>query len=139
MKKIIIPIIVAVLVIAVLLIYFLKGPKYERPNYDYSAIIYHSVMIGIDAGTDYTYTIYKSDDSFFYIKSESYVTIAGETDQKDTSSGAINDKTDLYNIKKMIDKDSKGYDDVNTNYIYVDNGTRVLCNDLDELASKLFN
>ena len=34
-----------------------------RPNYDYIATIYHSELLGIDAGTEYTYYIYKSDET----------------------------------------------------------------------------
>ena len=60
MKKIIIGII-AISIIFVFIIVWINNNKnsYTRPNYDYIAIIYHSEMLGIDAGTDYIYYIYQ--------------------------------------------------------------------------------
>ena len=57
--------IVIVIIIIVFIVTLIKNNSnnYTRPNYDYAATIYHSEMLGIDAGTEYTYYIYKLDNN----------------------------------------------------------------------------
>ena len=133
--------IVIVTIIIVFIVTLIKNNSnnYTRPNYDYAATIYHSEMLGIDAGTEYTYYIYKSDknnNEYFYIKSEANITLAGAGEQKDVGSGSIKNKNDLKKIMKDIKKDSKYDSQTYISYIYGDSGP---LENIDELESILFN
>ena len=125
MKNIIIGVIIIIIVsIFVIVIINNKNKNnnsknYTRPNYDYTAVIYHSEMSGIDAGTNYIYYIYKvekSDNEYFYIKSKSNITIAGQDKEKDINSGSLNNKDD---------------------FTYVNNGNNEELNSINELENKL--
>ena len=100
MKKIIIGI-VAISIIFVFIIILINNNK---NSYDYIATIYHSEMLGIDAGTEYIYYIYqsdKNDNEYFYIKSKSNITIAGSSEKKDVGSGSLKSKNDLRKYKTI--------------------------------------
>ena len=148
MKKSIVMIIVGIVIISIISIVIItlsiisnskKG--YTRPNYDYVALIYHSEMLGMDAGTEYTYYIYKmpkSKNKYFYIKSKSSITITGPGKESDVGSGAINNKKDLNKIIKDIEKDSKKNSQTNISYSYVSNGNSEKLDSINELGKKLF-
>ena len=142
MKKIIIGIVV-ISIIFVFIIILTNNNKhsYTRPDYDYIAIIYHSEMLGIDAGTEYIYYIYKSpkdNNKYFYIKSKSNITIAGSGEESDVGSGALNDTNDLKSITKDIEKDSRKDSQTYISYSYVDNGNNEKLDGISELENKLF-
>lgn len=146
MKKSIIKILAGIIIIATLILLVVitnkKNNNYLRPNYDYVAVIYHSEMLGMDAGTEYIYYIYesrKNDNKYFYIKSESSITIAGSGEKRDVYSDAINKKEDLKKITKDIAKDSRKSSQTYINYTYTKDGVNVKCKDMNALGNKLFN
>ena len=82
---------VSIIIIFVVAMIINKNKVYTSPDYEPIATIYHSQMLGEDAGTEFIYDIYKSDkkhNEYFYIKSKSYITINGpdeKTEVKITS------------------------------------------------------
>lgn len=143
MKKNIEKTIIGVVIISIIVVFILmminnKQNSYKRPNYDYIATIYHSEVLGMDAGTEYVYYIYKSeknDNKYFYIKSKSSVTIEGSSKGKDVDSGELNNKNDLKKITEDIEKDSR--EDSQTYIIYT-YGNNEKLNSISELENKLF-
>ena len=76
-KKIIIGIII-VLVVSCIVFLFIKNKIIVRPNSDYVATIYHSQMMGMDAGWGSTYYFYPmEDESYMWIESKTTITIKG--------------------------------------------------------------
>ena len=146
MKKNIGKIIIGITIISIIIVFIAikinnNKKEYTRPNYAYSAVIYHSEMLGIDAGTEYTYYIYKSstsDNKYFYIKSKSNITITGSGKESDVASGSLNDMNDLKKIMKDIEKDSKKESQTYITYSYNNNGNNEKLNSIDELENKLF-
>ena len=137
MKKIIIGI-VAISIIFVFIIILINNNK---NSYDYIATIYHSEMLGIDAGTEYIYYIYqsdKNDNEYFYIKSKSNITIAGSSEKKDVGSGSLKSKNDLRKIQNDIEKDSQKNSQSYVSYTYIDNGISEEYENIDLLGNKLF-
>ncbi len=130
------------ILISVIRLVFLSpnNKKYTRPSYDYSALIYHSEMLGMDAGTEYIYSIYKEEGSntYFYIKSKASITIEGSKDEKDIDSGSIRNKKDLERIEKDIEKDKRNDSSKLVSYLIYDNGIRRKCASMEELGNKLF-
>ena len=59
MKKIIL--ILFIIAFAVIGIFTIKNRKITRPEADYIATIYHSEMLGMDAGWQYIYYIYPDE------------------------------------------------------------------------------
>ena len=114
--------------------------SFSRPDYEATAIVYHSESQGIDAGTEYIYSIYKKKDSngYFYIKSKASITITGSGTAKDIKSGSINKKSDLDKITKDIEKDVESGAQKNVTYTFVDNSTKTEVKDITELGNKLF-
>lgn len=101
MKKIIV--ILFIILFAITGIFTIKNRKIIRPNSDYIATIYHSEMLGMDAGWQYIYYIYPDkNESYLYIKSESEITIAGASDEKDVELKRIKNKNDLKKIEFNI-------------------------------------
>ena len=105
MKKQIGIIVVGIVVIGVLIVFLgvhnREKKDYVRPDDDYIAMINHREMLGMDAGTEYIYYIYKEPNhnkEYFYIKSEANITLAGAGEQKDVGSGSIKNKNDLKKI-----------------------------------------
>ena len=142
MKKITMGIIV-ISVIFVFIIVLINNNKnsYTRPYYDYIATIYHSEMLGTDAGTEYTYYIYESDknnSNYFYIKSKSNITIAGSSEKKDVGSGSLKNKKDLRKIQNDIEKDSLKNSQSYVSYTYINNGINEEYENIDLLGNKLF-
>lgn len=148
MKNKIIKSILALLIICVLIILIIvikNRNNYERPDYDYIALINHSINFGPDSGTIYTYEIYKSEvnSEYFYIKTKSENTIYLPATE-DISSGSIKRKKDLEKIMKDIKKDSKkeenrlGYSDSSITYSYLNNGTYENYTNINEIGKKLF-
>ena len=127
------------------LMYFLhkEYTSFKRPNEDVVATIYHSEMQGIDAGSEYIYSIYKNknkgDKSYFYIKSKASITMVGSSESKDVASGALNKSSDFDKITKDIEKDNETTSETIVVYSYVSNGKNVDCNTIEELANKLFS
>ena len=112
-----------------------------RPSYDYIATIYHSVNQGIDAGTEYTYDIYKSaekENEYFYIKSKAYITIAGLSEKEDIDSGSLKNKNDLKKILNDIEKDSTKNAQSYISFAYNNNGKKEESDKIDFLENKLF-
>ena len=135
--------IVAISIIFLFIIVWINNNKnsYTRPNYDYIATIYHSEMLGIDAGTEYTYYIYKSeknDNEYFYIKSKSSITIAGSGESKDIDLGPLKNHNDLKKVKRDIENDSEKNAQSYVLYYYINNGIDETCENIDVLESKLF-
>ena len=142
MKKITIGI-VAISIIFVFIIVWINNNKnrYTRPNYDYIATIYHSEMLGIDAGTKYTYYIYKSeknDNEYFYIKSKSSITIAGSGESKDIDSGPLKNHNDLKKVQRDIENDSEKNSQSYVSYTYINNGISEKYENIDLLGNQLF-
>ena len=140
-KIIIIAIIICIMIFAIVIMTNKKSDDYRRPNYSYTAVIYHSEMLGMDAGTEYIYYIYKAenaDDEYFYIKSKSNITIAGSGKQIDIDSGVLKNKNDLKKITADIKKDSRKDSQTYTSYNYVNNGNNEKIDNINELGNKLF-
>ena len=140
--KYIIGFILILVIMFVLIIATKNHNKYKKPDYDYTAIIYHSEMEGNDAGIEYIYYIYKAknnENEYFYIKSKSDITIAGSGKEKGIDSGNINNKNDLEKIKKDIKKDSNDNAQIVITYSYKENGINEDCKDINELSDKLFS
>lgn len=116
--------------------------SYTRPDYDYVAVICYSEMLGLDAGTQYSYYIYPSLNSkgvsYFYIKSKSDITIAGPGQEIDIDSGNLEKKSDLSKIAKDIQKDFGKYAESYVSYYYIINGTLEEYKNMNELGNKLF-
>ena len=121
--------------------YVTKDVEYERPDYDYVATVYHSVMDSPDKGTEYFYYIYKSEDNstFFYIKSTATISLEGSGKEKDIASGTLKDKESLKKIVKDIDKDSNRKAESNISYTYLNNGNNEECVSMEELGNKIFS
>lgn len=133
--------IISIIIVAVVILINKKNNDYSRPDYDYSAIIYHSEMMGMDAGTEYTYYIYKSsknDNEYFYIKAKSTITIAGSGEESEVGSGTLNNKNDIKKIEKDIEKDSESDYETYLSYMYVNNGKSEKVDTINELGDKLF-
>ena len=121
--------------------YVTKDVEYERPDYDYVATVYHSVMDSPDKGTEYFYYIYKTennDNTFFYIKSKATISLEGSGKEKDIGSGSLKEKDDLKKIIKDIDKDSNRNAESNISYTYLNEGTNEECVSMEELGNKIF-
>lgn len=146
MKKNIKIIIIGFVIIAILLAFIVtminrSNKVYVRPNYDYVATVYHSEMLGMDAGTEYTYYIYASsqnENDYFYIKSRSIITIAGPSKREDIGSGSIRNKKDLMKLKQAIEKDSRKDSQSHIVYTYVNGETSEICGSINALGNKLF-
>ena len=132
------------LILAIIFVLFVvtkNHNKYKKPDYGYTAIIYHSEMEGNDAGIEYIYYIYKAknnENEYFYIKTKSDITIAGSGKEKGIDSGDINSEKELERIKKDIEKDSNDNAQAVITYSYIENGINVECKDINELSDKLF-
>ncbi len=116
----------------------MENNSYSRPDYQYTAIIYHSEMKGMDAGTEYTYYIYRSSTNkkdYYYIKSKSSITIAGSGEEMDIGSGPIRNRNDLKRIEQDIKNDSRKDSETYVFYIYENKGK---LEDIDELGDRLF-
>ena len=140
-KIIIIAIIICIMIFAIVIMTNKKSDDYQRPNYSYTAVIYHSEMLGMDAGTEYIYYIYKAenaDDEYFYIKSKSNITIAGSGKQIDIDSGELKNKSDLKKITTDIKKDSRKESQTYTSYNYVKNSNNEKVDNINELGNILF-
>ena len=114
---------------------------YTRPEYEPIATIYHSEMLGEDAGTIYKYDIYKSeknDKEYFYIKNKSKDTIAGPIESKDIASGSLRNSNDLRKIQKDIEKDYEDNKESYVSYFYINNGANETCENISVLEKKLF-
>lgn len=143
MKKSLRNIIGLIIICSVIIIFIVykKNHIYERPNYPFTAVIYHSEFIGFDAGYEYSYQIYKLQNSnkYIYIKSKSINTIKGPDKSIDISSGKINNKKDLKKITRDIKKDSEEIAETYVTYNYYNNDISVECKDINELGKKLFD
>ena len=117
-----------------------KDSDYDKPDYDYVAYVYHSEMAGMDAGTEYIYYIYETNpgskkQSYFYIKTKASITIAGPSEEEKIGSGSIDKKSDLKEIDKDIEKDTRN--DSSKNVVYSDkDGNKYKT--IAELAKVLF-
>lgn len=150
MKKNIKLIVIGVIVVCVLAIIGVAivinnngvtNKQYKRPNSDFVAVIYHSEMMGIDAGTEYMYYIYESEENnneYIYIKATSNITITGSGKEKDIGSGILKNKSDLKKIEKDIKKDTKKDQQSNITYSYINNGSYEKYESIDSLGDKLF-
>ena len=140
--KYILIILLIIVVVSLIVPIFLvkKETRYTRPDYDEVATIYHSEMIGVDAGEEYTYSIYLSEDKnyYFYIVSESKITITGVGEAKDISSGSINSIKDLKKIKNSIKKHTSTEKETKVLYTYNDNGTVIKYENIEDLGKRLF-
>lgn len=137
-KKVVIGIII-ILVVVIGVISFIKTRKIVRPNTNYVAIIYHSEMMGIDAGYEYIYYIYPDEnDTYLYIKSKAEITIVGSNNEKDIKSGKIKNEADFEKIKKDIEKDKLKDTQQFFSYTYINNGNVEKFTSIEELVEKLF-
>lgn len=138
MKKV--RIMVFIIFIAIIIgIFAIKNKKIVRPNVDYIATIYHSEMLGMDAGCQYVYYIYPDkNNTYLYIKSESEITIAGASDEKDVELGKIKNENDLTKIEKDIEKDKKEESQEFLHYTYINSNDIKNLKSMDELADCLF-
>ena len=134
----------AFIIAVVSLFYYLNNDSddFVRPDYQPIATVYHSEMIGMDAGDEYIYSIFENKNSntksYFYIKSKARITMVGSGESSDVSSGSINNRSDLNKIVRDIDKDSSG-DSKNVSYRYLINGEYTNIDTIEELGNKLFS
>ena len=134
---------VAFVIALVGVVYYLynNSNNYVRPDYQAVATIYHSEMIGNDAGDEYIYSIFENknkSNTYFYIKSKSSITMVGSGESKDIKSGSIKTKSDLNKIVKDIEKDTKSDSTKFVSYRYLVNDDYVKLDTLEELENKLF-
>lgn len=136
MKKIII----LVIVILVIVLGIVIGKNVViKPEEECIAVIYHSEMFGIDAGTEYIYYIYPNGEKKYeYIKTKAYITIAGAGEEEYIKSGKINKKEEFEKIKKLINMDKVKSVQRNITYTYINDGTKQKCSSIEELIEKLF-
>lgn len=74
-KTLIISIIVIFLITFIVLLASIKNRKITKPSYDHTAIIYHSEILGVDAGIIYKYYLYQENkNTYIYIKTVSDIT-----------------------------------------------------------------
>lgn len=139
MKKKVLIIIVSILIVVLVVFAFINIGRIVRPDTNYVATIYHSEMMGIDAGTEYTYYIYPDEnDTYLYVKSKADITMVGADEIKDISSGKINSVSDFEKIKEDIEKDKiEGAHQLVT-YSYLNNDKQEEFTTIEELANKLF-
>ena len=140
-KYVIIGIVTICIIFGVIIVLINNKNSYTRPDYNYVATIYHSEMLGMDAGTEYVYYIYesdKNDNEYFYIKSKSNVTISGSSEKKDIASGHIRSKKDLIKIQNDIEKDSQKNSQSHVSYNYSNNGINEEYENIDLLGNMLF-
>ena len=138
-KKVVISIIGFFLVGMVIL--FVSHNKTQQKNRsdDYIAIIYHSETLGMDAGTEYSYYIYKiSDNEYDYVKKRSTITIKGSSEEEEIASGKLKEKNDFSKIEKDIQKDKQANSQSRITYTHINNGIKEECKDMEELKNKLF-
>lgn len=138
MKKKVFIVIVILLIVSVMGFINTKN-EYQSNSKILEATIYHSQMMGIDAGTEYTYRIYlNKNNTYGYTKSKSEITIAGPSEEKEVSFGKIRNKADLKKIEKDIKNDeimgAKKY----ISYICSQDKNVEKCGSMRELADKLF-
>lgn len=139
MKKKIVIVITIILVVIIGIFYFIKNKKIVRPNTNYVAVIYHSEMIGIDAGKEFIYYIYPDEnDTYLYIKSNAEITMTGSNNEKDIDSGKINNKSDFEKIKKDIENDKLKDAQHFFSYTYIKNDNAEKFISIEELADVLF-
>lgn len=102
------------------------------------ATIYYSYMIGIDAGTEYVISFYKStNNSYKYVINKSDITIEGSINKKEYKKGIIKSKEDLINLnKQFINKQENGVKLYNSFYKHINQPNKLL--DIEELANELF-
>ena len=138
MKKV--SIIAFIIFIAIIVgIFTIKNKKITRPTSDYIATIYHSEMLGMDAGWQYIYYIYPDkNNTYLYIKSESEITIAGANEEQDIELGKIKNENDLSKIKKDIEKDKQEDSQEFLHYMYINGSDVKNLKSIDELADCLF-
>ena len=138
MKKVRIMVFIIFIVI-IIGIFVIKNKKIVRPNADYIATIYHSEMLGMDAGWQYVYYIYPDkNNTYSYIKSESEITIAGASEEKDVELGKIKNENDLSKIEKDIEKNKKEESQEFLHYTYISSSDIKNLKSMDELADCLF-
>ena len=139
MKKFIV-ILFIILIAIVSGILVIKNKKITRPNADYIATIYHSEMLGIDAGWQYIYYIYPDEnETYLYVKSESSITIAGASEESDVELGKLHNENDFAKLKKEIEKDKKEEAQQFLHYTYISGSDIKNLNSIDELADCLFS
>ena len=107
-------------------------------NEDVSAIIYHSVMMGIDAGYEYVYYIYKDKEDYLFFKYQSNITIVGSSEEEFKKSGRLKSKEDFSIIEKDIESDNIDDTETYVSYDYYDNKVRNRFSTMEELLEKLY-
>jgi hypothetical protein len=122
-----------------------RSDNYRKPDYDYAALVYHEEFIGPDAATSYNYLIYpvsaSDSSSYFYIKTKSQMTIAGEGKAIDVTRGNINKKSDLTKIETSIKRDKQKHAETIVRFYCIDSGKKAECDGIesfDDLVKKLF-
>ena len=141
--------IISLIAIIIFIVINNRSASYTRPNYEPTAVIYHSEMRGMDAGHEFIYDIYqpnKNINEYFYIKSQSQITMTGSGKSNDVDSGSLKSKDDLKIIEKDIEKDKESLKSVYSNilYKYTQNGASIEYKDIDSfpsypLSDDLFN
>lgn len=137
MKKIIL--ILFIIAFAVIVIFTIKNRKITRPEADYIGTIYHSEMLGMDAGWQYIYYIYPDENqTYLYIKSKSEITIAGASEEQDVKLEKIKSQRDLHEIENDMEMDKQTNAQQFIHYTYVNGSDIKNLNSIDELADCLF-
>lgn len=137
MKKKVFIVIVILLIVSVMGFINTKN-EYQLNSKILEATIYHSEMMGIDMGTEYTYRIYLNKNTYGYTKSKSEITIAGPSEEKEVSFGKIRNKSDLKKIESDIKSDEIIGAKKHVSYTYSQDKNAEKCNSMRELAEKLF-
>ncbi len=138
MKKKIFSVILILLIVSVMGFMKIKN-KYQSNSKILEATIYHSEMMGIDAGTEYTYRIYlNKNNTYGYTKSKSEITIAGPSEEKEVGFGKIRNKSDLKKIERDIKSDEIIGAKKHVSYTYSRDKNAEKCSSMRELAEKLF-
>ena len=107
-------------------------------NEEVSAIIYHSSMMGIDAGEEYIYYIYKDKNDYLYFKYTSTINISGSSEETFNKSGRLKSKEDFSIIENDIKADTKDNRENYVSYDYYENNIRNRYKTMDELLEKLY-
>ena len=128
-----------ILIVGISAVCVIKNKKITRPDTDYIATIYHSEMLGMDAGWQYIYYFYPDrKNEYIYIKSESEVTEAGASDERNIEKGVIKTKNDFVKIEKNIENDKNEESQQFFHYTYINGNEIKNLNSSDELADCLF-
>jgi hypothetical protein len=112
----------------------------EMNKTDFVGQIYHSKMMGADAGTIYRYYIYPDGKNYKYVKTSSSITIAGEGKGIKVSSGKITSRKEMIDLDKDVEKDKGEGSTSIVSYFYREkDGIDTRYDSLEALTDRIYN